>query len=204
MRLEETAPANAGCFWAPKAIWDRQRQAYMVVGASKMPEDGYQRLKLYRIYTKDFKTFTEAEPYLDLSQGQEKEKKLPVFDCIFAEADGRYYRIYKTDRIQIDAADSLNGPWNVVPSNIGDLAPDHEGPAVCREIKKSSWLLLLDSLQTHGGYQSFVTDSLPGGHFTALSGGTMFSSGVKYRHGSLLPITREEYERLVEYYGYDK
>lgn len=202
MRLAEAAPVSAGCFWAPKAIWDRERQAYMVVGASKMPEDGYQRLKLYRTYTKDFRSFTEAERYLDLSQGQGKEEGKPVFDCTFAEADGRYFRIYKTDRIQIDTAFSLSGPWETVPSNIHELAPAHEGPAVCKEIKKASWLLMLDNLPTHGGYQPFVTDSLPGGRFTALTGRASFPSGVKYRHGSLLPITREEYERLIKHYGY--
>lgn len=201
MRLVIAAPDGAGCFWAPKCIWDREKQAYMVVGASKMPEDGYRRLKLYRVYTGDFRTFTEPELYLDLSSGCREEGAKHVFDCAFAETDGRYYRIYKTDRIQMDSAESLSGPWEAADTNIHELAPNHEGPAVCRENGKASWILMLDSLLTHGGYQPFVADSLQSGRFMELTERAVFPPEVKYRHGSLLSITRKEYERLIKKFG---
>lgn len=191
--LVQAAPTGAGCFWAPKCIWDKKEQAYMVVGASKMAEDNYEWLKLYRTYTRDFNVFTEAELSIDLSR---KADKKHVFDCTFMESEGKYYRIYKTDRIQMDTADSLNGDWAPVAANIHDLAPMHEGPAICKENGKDSWLLLLDSLQTHGGYQAFYTEKLQQGQFFGIVD-TTFPENIKYRHGSLLPITGEEYERLT-------
>lgn len=209
-RLVQVAPEGAGCFWAPKAIWDKEREAYMVVGASKLPEDDYGWLRLYRTYTTDFKTFTEPECYVDLSLHPEAEtendrfeeksefEKKHVFDCTFVEWEGKYYRFYKTDRIQMDVADSLSGRWTAVSANIHAIAPNHEGPTICRESGKDSWMLMLDNLTTRGGYQLFTTDSLPKGQFVGATMDMTFPENVKYRHGSLLSITEEEYERLCK------
>ena len=193
--LVQVAPEGAGCFWAPKCIWDKEKQAYMVVGASKMPEDGYGWLKLYRTYTTDFRAFTEPELYLDLSSNFEKKH---VFDCTFAEHDGKYYRFYKTNRIQMDVADSLSGQWTEVNNNIHDIAPNHEGPTICRENGSDSWMLMLDNLTTRGGYQLFTTEKPEEGRFVSAVAELSFPENVKYRHGSLLAITREEYERLLK------
>lgn len=208
-RLVQVAPERAGCFWAPKCIWDKEKQAYMVAGASKMPEDEYGWLKLYRTYTTDFRFFTNPELYLDLSSysGEEvnaQETNVPhfekkhVFDCTFVEHAGKYYRFYKTSRIQMDMADSLSGQWTEVENNIHDIAPNHEGPTICPENDSDSWILMLDNLTTRGGYQMFTTDSLQEGRFASAVEELSFPENVKYRHGSLLAITREEYERLVK------
>ena len=202
-RIVQVAPKEAGCFWAPKAIWDKEKQAYMVVGASKMPEDDYGWLRLYRTYTTDFQTFSEPELYLDLSLHPRKAdeadfEKKHVFDCTFMEWEDRYYRFYKTDHIQMDTADSLSGIWNPVPTNIHHIATNHEGPTICRENEKDSWLLMLDNLTTRGGYQPFVTENLSEGQFVSATTENTFPENVKYRHGSLLPITQEEYHRLME------
>lgn len=196
-RLVQTAPAAAGCFWAPKCIWDKEKAAYMVVGASKMPEDGYKWLRLYRTYTLDFRKFTEPELYIDLSLNRPEDKKRHVFDCVLTECDGRYYRIYKSDCIQMDVADSLSGDWQPVDTNIHLLAPNHEGPAICREGGKKTWMLMLDCLTTHGGYQPFYIEDMQSGQFIENADRVHFPSDVKYRHGSILAISHEEYERLI-------
>lgn len=203
-RLARVAPVDAGCFWAPKCIWDKEKQAYMIVGASKLPEDDYGWLRLYRTYTKDFWTFTEPELYMDLSLNPNRKvdtpyfEKKPVFDCTFIESKNRYYRFYKTDRIQMDTADSLSGTWTPVSANIHTIAPNHEGPAICREDNQDSWMLMLDNLTTRGGYEPFVTSNLQEGQFTSVVAETTFPDGVKYRHGSLLPISQKEYQSLIE------
>lgn len=191
-RLATASPEDAGCFWAPKCIWDKERNAYMVEGASCTSMDNYALLRLYRSYTTDFINFTEPELYMD-----ESENNLPVFDVTIIEDGEKYYRFYKTDRIKIDSASSLSGEWTMVDTNIHLVAPIHEGPAICKK-DDNSWVLMLDNLATHGGYQSFVTDNLSGGQFEMTE--VSFPDEVKYRHGSLIQITREEYDRLVEKY----
>lgn len=195
-RLEKIAPDGAGCFWAPKCIWDREKQAYMIVAASKTAEDHYSHLRLYRCYTSDFRTFSKSERYADKASYARH-----IFDCVFIEDGKKYYRIYKTDRIEMETADSLSGVWEEIPSNLPELAPDHEGPAVCRENHGKGWLLMLDCLTTRGGCQPFLTADLQKGQFRKAALQNSFPDHVKYRHGSLLSVTKEEYERLLKYWN---
>lgn len=190
-KLVCTAPQNAGCYWAPKCIWDNEKNMYMVEGASCTSADNYALLRVYRSYTRDFTDFTQPELYMAKSN-------LPVFDVTIVEDGGKYYRFYKTDRIEIDTANSLDGTWTKADTNIHDAAPLHEGPAVCKG-EGNSWIVMLDNLATHGGYQAFVTDDLSGGQFKKID--VSFPNGIKYRHGSLLAITSEEYDRLLKRYG---
>lgn len=200
--LVKIAPDRAGCFWAPKSVWDRKKKKYMVMGASKMPQDNYGWLRLYRCYTEDFKTFSPVELYIDFSSNTMAPwERKHIFDCTIMENKEKYYRIYKTDRIQIDMADSLDGKWSQIETNIHVIAPNHEGPAACRENGKESWLLMLDNLSTRGGYQLFTTDCLQGGRFYIDDNKVSFPGKVKYRHGSILPITEEEFVRLKEGYS---
>ena len=192
--LAEAAPEGAGCYWAPECIWDPEKNAFMVFGASSIPEDDYELLRLYRSYTTDFVNFTEPELYMD-----ESANGTGVFDTTIVEDNGKYYRIYKTDRIRIDTASSLDGEWTEVDSNIDEIAADHEGPTVCKINGENSWMLMLDHLKSHGGYQPFISDDLAGGIFE--SANVSFPADVKYRHGTIMPITREEYARLLEIYG---
>ena len=105
--------------------------------------------------------------------------------------------MYKRQRI--DTASSLDGEWTEVDSNIDEIAADHEGPTVCKINGENSWMLMLDHLKSHGGYQPFISDDLAGGIFE--SANVSFPADVKYRHGTIMPITREEYARLLEIYG---
>ena len=202
-RLQMVAPTDGGCFWAPKCIWDKEKQANMVVGSSKTSEDGYGWLRLYRTYTADFQTFSEAEVYVDMAQDcseKAEENNIHIIDCDFIEWKNKYYRVYAANRIRVDTADSLNGNWQAVPTNIHELATRHEGPAICQENGKDSCLLMLDNLHTRGGYQPFVAENLNNGQFLSAAEATSFTEGVKYRHGSLLAITQEEYDRLRQFY----
>lgn len=58
-RLVKVAPDNAGCTWAPEAIYDEQRGAYMVFWASKTADDNFSKQRIWAVRTRDFKTFSE-------------------------------------------------------------------------------------------------------------------------------------------------
>lgn len=188
------APDSAGCYWAPKCIWDKNKSAYMVFGASCIADDNYSLLRLYRSYTRDFKEFTEPELYIDKSS-----EGIGVFDVTIIECKNMYYRIFKTDRVNIEYSENLDDGWISVNTNIHSLAPLHEGPAICKMNGKNEWILMLDDLASHGGYQAFITDDLSKGHF--IRGKEVFPDEIKYRHGSIIPITNEEYQRLIKAYG---
>lgn len=197
-RLEKVAPDTGGCYWAPECVWDKNKNAFMVFGASRVAENAFDFLQIYRCYTKDFKTFTKAELFMD--ERKNTDSPMHVFDATITECDGKYYRIYKTDRIKIDVADSLNGEWKSVDTNIHNVADCHEGPSICRMLNSDEWCLMLDSLSEPKGYHPFVTKDLARGQFIASDEITL-SEDVKFRHGTLTQITEDEYNRLILFKG---
>lgn len=184
------APEGAGSAWAPKAIYDKSKEMYMVVWASTIPDDDYAFLRLYRAYTSDFASFTEPELWLDRS-----DKGYNALDAVIAEDNGSFYRIYKSDKIRIETAESLGGEWESVNGNIAKLAVKHEGAAIYKNNISGEWELLLDCLNKEVfGYERFVTDDMGGGVFRREH--MNVPEGIIYRHGSVMPITEREYKAL--------
>lgn len=193
-RLLRAAGENDGCAWAPKCIYDENREMYMVFWASTSAHDGYARHRIFRSYTKDFKKLTEPELWIDKSGAG-----LNAFDIIVYKDNNRYYRVFKTDGIDIEAADTLDGEWTRIESNIRELADKHEGAALYKNIESGEWYLLLDSLHKDCcGYQLFVSDDIESGVFQKAA--VKFPKNIIYRHGSVVTITDAEYEKLKEHY----
>ncbi|MFJ8887367.1 hypothetical protein ACIRJR_28710 [Streptomyces sp. NPDC102402] len=72
-----------------------------------------------------------------------------------------------------------------------------EGPAVFRSDTEEKWYLLIDEFGGRG-YVLFETDDLGSGKWT-VSAEYELPPGA--RHGSVLPVTQEEYERLLGAYA---
>lgn len=196
-RLEKVAPDDGGCYWAPECIWNSEKKAFMVFGASRTEEHDYDALQVFRCYTKDFNTFTKPELYMDERNDVSAGSPMHVFDTTITECNGRYYRIYKTDRIKMDVSDSLDGIWQKIETNIHQIAPCHEGPTICRLNDSEKWCLMLDALAEPKGYHPFVTENLAEGQFIA-SDDIKLPDHLRFRHGTLIQISLEEYKRLWE------
>ncbi len=211
IRLENgEKPFNVGCVWAPESIWDEEREQYMVFWASMVcPEkpEGYDELtdetekynlmkanskqRIYRSYTSDFKTFTAPEIYI--------ERDNHVIDTTILEQDGLYYRYSKnesTKRVGCEYSASLNGPWYATELGIGNC----EGPTAFKFNGENKWGLFVDSLGAgwsgyglHTAYDLFDDNS--GYTFTDTDHGD-----GELRHGTIIPITDEEYEALIAAY----
>src|ERR1044072_7222271 len=93
----EVMPEQAGCVWAPEAVYDPGREEYLVFWASTVyPDDdprhespSYQRM--YCATTKDFRTFGDSRVGVD--------KGSPVIDSTVVEDDGWFYRFTKDERL---------------------------------------------------------------------------------------------------------
>lgn len=195
--LSEIARENATCAWAPESIWDEEREAYMVYWASKTEEDWVHRV--YRCYTEDFKTFTEPEVYIE-SRGSR-------IDTTFIKEGDTYYRFTKDEEktyVYMEKSKSLSGEFEAVATYSINGASHtrytgYEGPTVFKLNDADEWCLLLDHYGTGAGYEPFFTDNIAKGRFVA---GAAFDFGdVKFRHGTVLPITNAEYRALTAAYG---
>jgi hypothetical protein len=197
-RLVKVAPDDAGCTWAPEAIYDESRNEYLAFWASTTAGDNFAKHRIWAARTKDFVTFDQPFVYT--------EKPWTLIDSTIVRENGKYYRFSKDEKdkdITLESSRNLMGPWNDVTNFSLARMRGYEGPE-CYVIKPAgdgkpaSWCLILDQYSKGTGYQPFVTDDLGSGQFKADEG---FVFPFKFRHGSVLPVSAAEYQRLESVYG---
>lgn len=197
-RLVTVAPEDAGCTWAPEAIYDEETGDYLVFWASTTKADSFGKHRIWAARTKDFASFGKPFVYI--------EKETAVIDTTIVRDGQHYYRFTKDEKfkaITLESSSRLTGPWADVPGFSLAKLTGYEGPE-CYIIepaasgKPATWCLILDQYSKGTGYQPFVTHDLAGGQFTP---GENFSFPFRFRHGSLLPIDDAEYQRLVTTYN---
>jgi sucrose-6-phosphate hydrolase SacC (GH32 family) len=194
-RLIKVAADDAGCTWAPEAIYDEQTSDYLVYWASTTQRDNFAKQRICAAHTTNFKTFSSPEIYIDQADA--------VYDADIVRDGNRYYRFFKDSikkAIMMEVADQLAGPWREIPSlSLAVTTQRYEGPAAFPLMPRGqgqpkTWCLLLDN----GGYNAFTTTDLASGNFTA-SNETKFP--FAFRHGSVLPQSAEEYQRVKSAYA---
>ena len=194
--LAEVGGENAGCVWAPEAVYDREKGQYMVFWASVISDDNFAKYRIFRSYTSDFENFSNPEIYI--------EEPNAVIDTTIVEEKGVYYRFTKNEAkssITMQKCTSLNGNWKDVETYTingaaGNTVTGYEGPTIYKN-NNGGWTLLLDYFSKSQGYKPFVTSDLSKGAFTS---GSDFTFDATYRHGTVMPITQTEYEALMARY----
>lgn len=193
-------PAGAGCVWAPEAVYDREEGKYMVFWASKVSSDNYAKQRIYRSYTTDFETFTTPEVYIDHPNS--------TIDTTFIEDKGVYYRFTKDEShsaIDMMRSTSLSGTWTemtnyTLDGKAGTSYTGYEGPTIYKLNGENKWCYLIDLYSKSKGYFPFITSDLSSGTFTSPSEFS-FPNNVTYRHGTVMPITTEEYNKIKAKWG---
>ncbi len=191
-RLVEVAPPDAGSTWAPEAIYDEERGDYLVFWASTTGRDDFAKHRIWAARTADFRTFGEPFVYI--------EKPTTIIDTTIVRDGGRYHRFTKDEKfkaITLEVSERLDGPWTEVADFSLARLVGYEGPA-CFPItggdgRTQTWCLLLDHYAKGEGYKPYLAATLEGGRFEPASN---FEFPFRFRHGTVLPVTAEEYERL--------
>jgi hypothetical protein len=179
---------GAGCVWAPEAIYDEEKKAFLVFWASMVD----QKQKIYAAYTKDFREFGETFLFL--------EKENHVIDSTIIRTKEGYYRYTKdetTKNICVDfAADLRPESFREMKSEVLSKLYGVEGPEIVKFNDREEWCLIVDRFATSGGYLPLVSDNLKSGEFRILAEEEFDMGGTKKRHGGIIPVTEEEYRRL--------
>lgn len=207
-RMVEVAIDTAGCTWAPEAFYDETTGEYIVFWASKdtakVGADGYNHHRIYYSKTRDFYTFTKPEVYQSIELGD--NNATDVIDTTIIENEGTYYRITKnenTKKVFMEKSDSVLGEWTLVDSNITEFA-GVEGPTIFKFYDRDEWCLLLDEYSGVKYFPSVTTD-LNGGQFRRLDTSEYSlpkgASTGGPRHGTVIPVTQEEYNNIMIAYG---
>ncbi|MCX5257258.1 family 43 glycosylhydrolase [Streptomyces canus] len=208
-RLIKISPDSAGNTWAPEAFYDAKLGEYVVFWASKLYDneahsgDTYNRM-MYAT-TRDFYTFSEPKVWID--------RGYSVIDSTMIQNNGTYYRLSKDERnnssstpnskfIFEEKSDSiLNPSWTAVAEGIGKGAMNAaEGPLVFKSNTEEKWYAFLDEFGGRG-YIPFETADLDSGNWNPVAD---YDLPAKPRHGTVLPVTQAEYDRLLRAYQPDQ
>ena len=179
--------------WAPQAMWDEKEKAYMLYWAHSTKE--HNTAGLHYAYTRDMKTLiTEPKPLYC------RDIQTIDGDIAYNEADGLYYLFFKHDEDQTIAyvtSKSLNGPYEDKPVVVS-LAPGGvEGSQIYRINGTDTWLLIMDE---YGKGRFFMQQTENFRDYLPVARDD-YEMDFSPRHGSVMAITDEEYERLLGYWA---
>lgn len=197
-RLVKVAPDDAGCTWAPEAVYDESRKAYLTFWASRTGRDHFGKQRIWAAWTEDFVTFSAPFIYID--------KPWDVIDTDIVRDSSKYYRFSKDEQfksITLEVSTNLVGEWNDATNFSLAKMAGYEGPE-CYQIKPAvdgrpaTWCLILDQYSNGTGYHPFVAEDLSSGQFKPGEG---FEFPFRFRHGSVLALSTEEYLRVTDAFG---
>jgi hypothetical protein len=190
-----------GCLWAPEIFYDEASGDYLIHWGSTVKEDNYTHMSIYCSTTKDFKTFTEPKLYFT--------KKNEILDSHITKVGDTYHLFYKNSSdppMNMHATSkNLYGPFEhdeEFEKYMDEEIPNpgsYEGPTTYT-LPDGRWCMMLDFFgcaKDKMGYVPFVSSKPGDADFTRADGEFTFPYGFK--HGKVIEITQEEYDRLKKY-----
>jgi len=206
---------QAGCVWAPEAIYDDTTGDYLVYWSardkSKAGTDE-NALRVYVCRTRDFNTF--SEPKVWLSEDQDSGKEVNIIDTTIVQDKGQYYRFSTSDwntvidtsstlsedlfDVRVNANQSENGDWKRIVTRSASSSAGFDGREgfTVYQLPDGKWCAMGDN----SGYKAFVTDDLSSGKFTATTAN--FKDG-RFRHGTVMRLSKAEEKAILAAYGED-
>lgn len=178
--------------WAPQAIYDPEKESYMIYFAARVPNRD-NRTIMYYAYSKDMKKL-DTDPQLLFAPKNGND----AIDSDIVFVDGKYYMYYKNEtnkRIYLATADHASGPYTEIKQvSEGNLGV--EGPNIYKLIGQDKWLMMSDAYGD-GYYVMQETRDLT--NFTTLSRSS-YSFNFTPRHGYVIPINADQYTALINAY----
>lgn len=179
--------------WAPQAIWDAEKQAYMVYWAHSTVWNDI--AQMYYAYTTDFKTLTEPQLLYERPGIQTIDG-----DIAYSEEKGLYYLYFKHDEDQTIAyvtSENLTGPYTSEPVVVSLATTGVEGSEIYNITGTDQWVMIMDE---YGTDRFFMQQTSDFENFKPVKAED-YSMEFFPRHGSVVAITDDEYKALVEKYG---
>ena len=180
--------------WAPQTIFDPEAGKYMVYWSMQCaggPD------VIYYAYANDDFTDLEGEPKVLFLP----ENRKSCIDGDIVYKDGVFHLFYKTEGdgngIKVATTRSLtSGQWTEEPDYKQQTTDAVEGAGTFKLIGQDKYILMYD-VYMKGRYQFTETTDLQ--HFKVID--SEVKMNFHPRHGTIIPITRDELLRITEKWG---
>ncbi|MCR5362590.1 MAG: family 43 glycosylhydrolase, partial [Bacteroidales bacterium] len=195
---------NVTRVWAPETIYDHKTGKYMVF-FSMLTDDGKCKFdKIFYCYAnKDF-TDLETDPVYMFDNGSATIDG----DIVYNEADQLYHLFYKSEAhggilqataksLTAEPGQPLGSQWTKLDGHVEVCKKAVEGVGVCKSLDGQSWVVMYDCYGS-GHYQFCKSADLKTFEWVA---DTKTRGAFTPRHGTIMPITQEEKDRLLAKWG---
>lgn len=184
--------ANVTRVWAPETIYDKESGKYLVFYSLKTSDaDSYDRI-YYSVANDDFTALSEPQHLFDAG------KATIDGDIVFNEKDQLFHLFYKSEAgrgiYQATTKSITSGEWTKLEGNVEQTKEKVEGVGVCKTIDGKGWIVMYDCYVDHH-YQFCKSKDLK--TFEKVQD-TETSGAFTPRHGTIIPITKAEKERLLK------
>jgi hypothetical protein len=182
--------------WAPQIIWDPAERKYMVYLSVANEQwdnkviEGQLPLTFYYAYANSDFTALEAVPkqFYEISE----------IDADICAFNGKYFMFYKTENagnnIAMAVSDKLTGPYVMVNNHVDKTESEAEGCGTYRLYNTGAYVLMYDVYDA-GRYEFTTTEDFV--NFKLVTSSLNFHP----RHGSVIPVTRQEMDALKAKWG---
>ncbi len=199
--LQHFGRDDFGCMWAPEVYFEEETGEYLIHWGSTLKEDGYSHMSIFCSTTRDFVSF--SDPKLFFTKDNE------ILDTHLRKIGDTYHLFYKnadSPPMNMHAtSDNMYGPFEhdeVFEKYMSTLERpgSYEAPTTL-VLPDGRWCLMLDFFgceKAKMGYVPFVSEK-PGCADFAMAK-ERFSFPYGFKHGGILEITDEEYDRLKNHY----
>ncbi len=200
-KMVKVVDESFGCAWAPDIIYDEENKDYIVHWSSFHTQDDPEHMAIYCARTSDFTSFSEPELLC-------RKEDAGIIDSNIVYSEGYYYRFIKSDhnpeRIILSRSTSIIGEYERMPAFDEEMNKLEQGQyeaPTCFRLSDGRWCVMLDFYgceKDKQGYVPFVAGDISTGKFVRSD--EQFSFPYGFKHGTVLSITDEEYERIKKNY----
>ncbi|MFC4102585.1 glycoside hydrolase family 43 protein [Paenibacillus xanthanilyticus] len=196
-RMVQLGNEDFGCLWAPDIIYDKHRDDYVVHWSSSHRSNDYGEKGIYYARTRDFVHFSEARLLM-------QKEDSGIIDSAIYEEDGKYYLFLKSENnptgIILMTSEHITGPYEKITAfddSMAALEGGHYEAPTAVQLADGRWCLFADHFGVSAekqGYVPFIAEKLADGKFVRSD--QAFTIPYGFKHGTILKISMEEYDRL--------
>ncbi len=187
---------NVTRVWAPETIYDHQAKKYMVFYSLLTGDGNLNSINVFHSYVNDDFTDLVGDPKWLFDAGNATIDG----DIVYNEADQMYHIFYKQESgrgIYQAVAKNLTDKWQMLDGHVEQTKEAVEGVGVCKSLDGKSWVVMYDCYGS-GHYQFCKSEDLK--TFTKVQD-TKTHGRFTPRHGTIMPITQAEKDRLIAEWG---
>ena len=187
---------NVSRAWAPQAIWDADAGHYMLYWSIGYLSNG-NKTQMYYVYTDDFKTFLSKPQRLTADTFSNIDGDITYDGSL-------YYLWYKNEdesKILYATSECAHGPYSQTTEfTDSNYASKFEGPQVYQLYSTGEYILMADHFSSSMSYFATYSSKNPA-DFVNNNVSGMNLNYLSPRHGSVVNITTEQYNKLIAKYG---